>query len=937
MISRLYNFIRVKMHCKTLLTMRRFDILKYSIYIIIAAVVMCGATSCNGRPKYKIGVSQCSDDEWRTRMNEEIRREMLFHDDAIVEIRSADDSNEKQIADITYFIDNDFDIIITAPNEADAITPIIKTAYEKGIPIIIFDRNINGDFYTAYMELDNEGIGRSAANYAFHLSGERPVNILEVRGLDGSTPASERHKGFEGGISDHDNLKITHSVSGAWNGDKARHVVDSILDLDSNIDIIYAHNDIMAIAASASARARGLNNIKILGTDAAPTLGIKAVRDSVIDATFIYPTEGGRVIRTAMSILKGENYPRRDYIPALSPVDSTNAEILMRQDELLRDETAKIELLKLKNNDIVERENSQKLFLYTTIFAAVCLAVALILALRFMRQRKRYNTILKDKNEELSHERDRQVELYRQLDEATNSKLAFFTNVSHDLRTPLTLIAGPVSQLASSDYLSNEDKSMMKMAEKNISILRRLIDQILDFRKYQNGKTELNLEETNPLPLIEEWCAAFNDVARNRKLNYKTDIASSGNATMAVDVEKLERIVFNLISNAFKYTPDRGTITVYSELTDSQFKFVVADTGIGISEMDKNKIFDRFYQADKINPNGSGIGLSLSKGFIELMNGTIELTSNKGEGSRFVITIPVSHIENVKTISTPLSTPLHLVDAEFSVEQPGETKFSDSKPLILAIDDNPDILNLIRGILGEKYNIITAKEGKTGLRLALKYIPDLIICDIMMPEMDGLELCEKLKDERGTSHIPVLMLTACKLDEQRMQSYDSGADSFISKPFNPQVLVSRVKNLLLNRKRIKDLFLDGDLPDKPNSDLALIDGNDYNSIESEFYRQFLNIVRDKYTDSSLSISMIASEIGLSATQLSRKIKALTGVSPVDIIRDFRLREARKLVITTDSNFSEIAYSVGFSSPAYLSKCFRDTYGESPTELRTRTQ
>lgn len=910
--------------------------LKIIILIALSGCLLMLPSGCKkSDPRYRIGVAQCSDDEWRSRMNEEIRREMLFHDDAEVEIRSADDRNEKQIEDINYFIDNDFDLIITAPNEADAITPVIRKAHEKGIPVIIFDRNINGDSYTSYIELDNEGIGRAAAEYATHLAAGRPVRILEVRGLDGSTPAGERHRGFISEIARHDNISLAASVSGAWNGEKARLLVDSLLRRDANIDIIYAHNDVMAIAAAESARALGLNDIKILGTDAAPSLGIKAVRDSVIDATFIYPTEGGRVIRTAMAILKGEDFPRHDHIPALSPVDTTNAEILIRQDALLRDETTKIELLRSKNLMITARQQMQSYFLYAVGVAAILLMAGLMLTLWFMRQRKRLNMALAQKNEELSNERDHQDELYRQLDEATNSKLAFFTNVSHDLRTPLTLIAGPLAQLAKADYLKQEDKSLMKIANKNVEILRRLIDQILDFRRYQNGKTELHLEESDPIPLLSEWCDAFRDVAQNLKLKYSLNISPSDGKTMALDAEKLERVIFNLISNAFKYTSKGGCVGVEARLSDKELHISISDTGIGIPEKEREQIFDRFYQVNRVNANGSGIGLSLAKAFVELMGGEITLESEAGKGSIFHVTIPVHHVENKCALPTIYHDPNKWHFKEFDIDADDVFEFSESKALILVIDDNPDIRHLLSGLLGAEYNIISAPDGRAGLRLALKYVPDLVICDIMMPVMDGLEFCSSVKEERSTSHIPVLMLTACKLDEQRMQSYDSGADGFISKPFNTNLLISRVHNLLLNRKRIKNVLLDNDNVEFEKNGAPLPDDNERVKIESEFYRKFLYEVKERYTDSSLSVSEIASGLGLGATQLARKIKALTGLSPVDIIRDYRLREARRLVLVTEKNVSEIAYEVGFSSPPYLSKCFRDAFGESPTELRTR--
>lgn len=909
-----------------------------SIFPIFVALI-CAMAGCTKSepPRYKIGVAQCSDDDWRRQMNEEMRREMLFHDDATLDIRSADDSNERQIADIQYFIDNDYDIIITAPNEAEAITPVIKKAYEAGIPVIIFDRNIIGDSYTSYMELDNEGIGASAGRYAIHLMGGKQAKVVEICGLPGSTPAQERHEGFTAAIATAPNVELAASETALWNGDRAFTVVDSILAAHPDIDLIYAHNDVMAIGAAKAAKARGLDNIKILGTDAAPGLGIKAVEEGVIDATFIYPTEGNRVIRTAMAILKGEPYKKHDHVPALSSVDSTNAEILLRQNELLKDETAKIQLLKSKNDDINTRHHSQTMMLYIACVAAVLLVVVVAVLLKLFSQRSRFQKRLTEKNRQLEEERDKQEALYRQLDELTAQKLVFFTNVSHDLRTPLTLITEPVEQLAEADYLTPSHKAMMTLARKNTKILRRLIDQILDFRKYENGKTELNLSETAILPLIAEWVEAFVGIARKRHISLSLNIDSSDTSTIALDVEKVERVFFNLMSNAFKHTPDNGTIELTATLGCDKLRFSVCDNGEGIASEDLRKIFDRFFQVDKVHPKGSGIGLSLSKAFIEMHGGEIKATSVPGEGSCFSVEIPVRHVEGAHA---PQSTPiLSARELEKELVPLDETKrVADSaKPLLLVIDDNWDVLRLISEILNDDYNVITADNGLQGIRLARKYVPDIIICDIMMPGKDGLETTRIIKNELSTSHIPILILTACKMDEQRLQSYESGADGFLSKPFSADILRSRCRNLLENRKRIHDIYSSGnDNHFKAEGGKQLYDGTDLNDpkgMESDFYRSFMKVVMERYTDSELNVDDVAAALGLGSAQLSRKIKALTNYSPVEIIRNTRLKEARRLLVSTEKTVSEIAYEVGFSSPPYFSKCFRDFFHCAPSDVR----
>ena len=348
-------------------------------------------SGCGGNKEkvYKIGVSQCSGGDWREKMNDEIRREMLFHDDAVVEIRNADDDSEKQIADIRYFLDNNFDIIITAPNEADAITPVIREVYEKGVPVVIFDRRINGDYYTSYVDLDNRGIGRSAADYAASLSAGNPTDVLEITGLPGSTPAQERHQGFEKRMKDFPNLKIVESVAADWSEEKAYNMADSMLNKYPQIKIIYAHNDPMAVGASRLVKERGRDDIKILGTDASPRSGMPAVKEGLIDATFIYPTEGRRLIETAMSILHGDPYDKTVYVASLAPVDSTNADILMRQYDLLNEEEGKVKQLGLENIELWSRHKAQTAFLWTVIGFTILFAIlSTLLIVLFIRNRK---------------------------------------------------------------------------------------------------------------------------------------------------------------------------------------------------------------------------------------------------------------------------------------------------------------------------------------------------------------------------------------------------------------------------------------------------------------------------------------------------------------------------------------------------------------------
>lgn len=885
---------------------------------------------CTESKTYRIGVSQCSQDDWRAKMNDEINREIMFHEDAVAEIRSADDSSARQIADIRYFVDNGFDIIIVSPNEAEALTPIIKEVYEKGIPVVIFDRNINGDTYTARIGVDDRGLGRSAAHYALHLSG-KGAKAIEIYGLKGSTPAEGRHEGFVSEFEKNGGTLLT-SVASNWNKEDAEAAVDSLLEIYSDVDLIYAHNDRMAIGASEVARRHGRRDIRIIGIDAAPNIGIKAVADSVIDATFLYPTEGHRLIQTALAILKNEPYKKETILPVSSAVDLTNADILLLQNEALKEETGKMKLLKAQVDDYWAQHSSQTSLFYASIAIIVLLFGVGFLLLRAYWQRSRHQKELMARNRLLEEEKNKQTQLNEQLRIATQSKLVFFTNVSHDLRTPLTLIAEPVAQLAEAGNLTPQQSTLIRIANKNIKILQRLINQILDFRKYENGKLGLTLTETDFSRVVGDWMESFYSVARKRDIKLTlVGPAQETPVVIAIDVEKIERVFFNLLSNAFKYTPDNGSITVSYESDGDNLTFRVADTGEGISDRDLGNIFDRFYQVDRINPKGSGIGLSLAKAFVELHGGSISVESTLNVGTEFTVKLPVRHVSEAvaeadRTIAREdAGAELDNIESDFT--------FDDKKPLVLIIDDNRDIQKLVGELLAPDYNIIAAPNGREGVRLAARYVPDLIICDVMMPVMDGLECCRRIKEEVSTSHIPVLMLTACSLDEQRVEGYESGADGYLSKPFNSSVLKSRCASLIANRKRIKDLWQSGPFPVTSDHRPKAIESLGTTDIDSDFYRRFLDILMKEIGNQDLNVDMIASKMGLERSQFYRKIKSLTNYAPVELIRRLRLQRGRELLLTTDRTVAEIAYETGFSTPAYFTKCYRDAYGETPSQAR----
>ncbi len=919
---------------------------KLILFPLLAGALLIGASGCEKQKTYRIGVSQCASDDWRSKANDEMLREAMLHEDVSVEIRSAEDNSARQVEDIRYFADNGFDLIIASPNEEEALTPIIKDVYERGIPVVLFDREINGDSYTSRIVSDNLGIGREAGTYALNLGHKlgRAPRAIELRGLPDCTPATKRHRGFTetftagGGI-------IAGSGVANWKKEDAVRVTDSLLELYPDIDIIYAHNDRMAIGASEVCQRRGIRDrVKIIGIDAAPKIGIAAVADSTIDATFLYPTEGHLILKTAIDILKGRPTQKDVSLPASSPVDLSNADILLLQDKSLQQETEKMRELKMRIDTYWEKHSAQTSLFYASIVILLLVIAILFMVLRAYWVHKRVQKELMHKNMLLEKQGEEEKKLNRQIAEATRSKLAFYTNVSHDLRTPLTLISEPVNQLVVAESLTPREHSLALLIQKNSRILLRLINQILDFRKLENGRLSLNLAEIDFTVAVKEWMESFREAARAHDI--RLSLADSEPLTLAVDPEKMERIFFNIISNAIKYTPVGGAITVSYAVEGENLVMRFSDTGRGIAASEISRIFESFYQsADHGAAIGSGIGLSLVKAFVELHGGTISVESTPGVGSVFTVTIPVRHVDGPATTPAPLITDAEVVaelrrvgpvsdPAATTVAEPSAPVAQENLPVLLVIDDNADMRLLVKEILGDQYRIHEAADGRAGLAAAMRLVPDIIICDVMMPVMDGLECCRLIKEEVTTSHIPVLMLTACALDHQRVQGYDSGADAYLPKPFTAELLVSRCRNLIANRRRIRELWArpaaapSSTAPESASPTPAA-------DIDNRFYARFLDIFTAQMSNPELSIEDIASEMGLGHSQFYRKIKALTGYTPVELIRQLRLREGRRMLTATDKSISEIAYAVGFSSPAYFTKCYRAAFNETPSALRDK--
>ncbi len=905
-------------------------------FLCLIMLLLCD--SCTHKEhQFFIGVSQCSEDEWRGQMNKEIKREVLFYPGTQLEIRTAKDNNLHQIEDIKYFIHKKVDLLIVAPNEADAITPVIEQAFDAGIPVVLVDRKIRSNKYTAYVGANNYEIGKQVGNYIINrLHGKG--NIIEITGLHGSTPAVERHKGMMESLKNAPEIKIIASADAGWFKDKAENLLDSILAHHTDIDLVFAQNDRMAIGAFQAAAAQGREkDILFVGIDAVARkgFGIESVAGGEMDATFIYPTGGDNVVQTAMAILQGKPYDKEINL-STALVDKSNARIMQMQTEHISQLDYKIELLNGQLDAYFMRYSAQRMFLYACILILVLTATLLVFVVRAFWIKNRMNTELSKQKAQLETQRDQLIDLSRQLEEATHAKLSFFTNVSHDFRTPLTLIADPINQLMESNHCTPQEQTLLNVVHKNVTILLRLINQILDFRKFENGKLEINFSQFNAAQSICEWAESFRSLSYRKHIHFNITVTEhTEEYVLTADAEKLERILYNLLSNAFKFTPENGQIEIilstFRREDSPWLKLSVSDTGKGMSPEHIQHIFERFYQID-IHHTGSGIGLALAKAFTEMHHGQIRVESIKDKGTTFIVEIPMTqpdfHNEQATNKIIPESLKEGAVlDADSNMgSSESEENTDENLPTVLIIDDNQDVRNYIRFLLQQQYDIVEAENGLEGVKLALKYVPDAIICDVMMPVMDGMECCRKLKTEMQTSHIPVIMLTAYTMDEQKIKGYECGADSYLTKPFNGKILKARLQNLIENHLRLQNFFTDQTgMTSKPQ----------LNEADKGFVDKLRKEIEERLSNPDTNVEDLGAALGFSRVQLYRKTKALTGYAPNELLRIARLKKAASLLAATEKSIAEVTYEVGFSSPSYFTRCFKEFFGESPTDYLKR--
>lgn len=540
--------------------------------------------------------------------------------------------------------------------------------------------------------------------------------------------------------------------------------------------------------------------------------------------------------------------------------------------------------------------------------------------------------------EEVEYERQRR----EQEQELNKKKLQFFTNISHEFRTPLTLIINPLEDMLNDDTHDFNDEIQSKhiTIHKNAKRLQRLINELMDFRKLSFNKLKVRPRKTEIIRFVTAVAEYFNSEAIDKNINFKVESKLDQQYTW-IDSGLIEKVLFNLLSNAFKVTPLNGEILINIDTSQEVLPLIdnsnevnalsiaISDTGPGLSKDHIKHVFERFYQVDNLNKTyygGTGIGLELVNSLVKLHEGKIEVESKLNVGTTFIIYLPI----NQNQFSNPQKTnqPLTKQDEKTTNILNGNDKKSNSKEskriTLLIIEDNIELQNYLKTELQKLYNVKTSNNGKEGLDLALDTQPDIILTDIMMPKMNGFEVCEKIRSDVRTSHIPLIMLTAKTNIEEKVQANEIGVDAFISKPFDMILLKSRIKQLLKGRQILFNKYLNG----KINVDL----NENTNTIDKTFIHQLVDLIHKRIGDTSLNVEALASEVFLSRSQLYRKIKALTGLSVNEFIRKIRIEEAKKILEKGNHNVSEVCYAVGFSSPSYFSKCFKEQFGILPTDL-----
>jgi len=913
-----------------------FNPFNYFSLLFLLSLMLAGCEKQKDNTVYTIGVSQCiGSDLWRRTMLEEIKMELSLHPGAELIYMDANGNSQLQVRQAGEMINKGIDILIISPNEAHPLTPIVEEAYNKGIPVVIIDRKTASPSYTAYVGADNFQIGKMAGEYAGEsLKGKG--NVVEVMGLPGSSPTIERQRGFNEGLKKYPGVKIINQVYGNWLKKDTEEQLAKIKNSLMNVDAVFAHNDQMASGSREVLNNLGLSKqIKVIGIDALPGQGggLQMVAGKVLTASVLYPTGGKEAISTAFKILNRESFSKENNLQSLV-IDSTNVELMKLQWNKFSSQQKDIERQGILLEEQKVLFKNQQTVLNVIVITLVLSVVFGGLALYALLENRKINKNLETNNLEILNQRNQLIEMSGKAEAATEAKLNFFTNMSHEFRTPLTLILSPLEDLIKHEKVSSVAEKKLNLIHKNVYRLLRLINQLIDYRKIEHGKMLISVSQNNLVSFLKDIMESFHYSAKKKRIDIRL-ITDAQEINVWFDVNMLDKVIFNLLSNALKFTPSDGII--YAEIShdSTSVQLSIKDTGPGIAEEEIEHVFEHFYQAQNNSAKGSGLGLSLSKELMKLHRGDITVESKKWQGTKFSIRLQLgdahfaeeekrkgkagkeSLYEDAKIYTTGLhdSPELRKPEALRTIKEES----------LLIIEDNHDLLNYLGNKFDEDYEVFLADSGEKGIASAYEQVPDLIISDLVLPGSSGLSLTERLKSDIRTSHIPIILLSAHGSLEHQINGMESMADAYIVKPFNYEYLLATVKSLLKNRYLLKSHYV-SDISASGRQPIS-------KSLDKKFINDFAGIVEQNLSNENFSVDEISKEIGISRVQLYRKVKALLDCSVTDYVMNRRLKKAKYLLINERYSIAEITYMVGFSSPNYFSTVFKSKYGMRPSEFK----
>lgn len=908
--------------------------------LILGVLFSCVLFACSPKDrKQRIGFSQCCIDDWRESMEVDIKREVSFHTNLELIISNAGNNSEQQIRDIRNLVNNGIDVLIVSPNEGEPLTPILDSVYDSGVPVILLDRKTSSSKYSTYIGANNEEIGREAARY---LNNKLPEGVRAIQLQLGLTmsPAIERTKGFSKELMSRAGNILVGSIEDKYGIDSLRSSFINLFKKNPFTNAIYAQNDRLAGFVSSWLNEINPNhNIFIVGVDGliGPEGGVQMILDSQINASVNYPTGAEESVAVAIDLIDGRKVPKKIELET-SIINADNARMLQLQGNKLLSQQLDIERQsQLITDQFQTLKNQKSLSVLLGVFSLILLALVWIVVWQ-LRQIKSFNKELNNKNLQVSQQHKELQQLSQLSEEAHREKVEFFTNISHEFKTPLTLILAPTEEILYSDKsLSKNTKDQLKLIRKNALRMQRLIGQLMDFRRIDSGKIRLNFEEIELISFLKDIMSVFVNLKESKNIDFKF-ISNLRSSIILADKEALDKVFFNLLSNAFKFTADDGFIHV--QLAESkendQVVVKISDNGRGMSKEHAENAFERFYQGENYSSRGTGLGLSLSKELIGLHNGEISVTSEKGIGTTFTIRLP-QHPAVDLNLDKPITNKDYTSSVYIELLEHEALRLNDFLPedsklfenAILIIEDNEDLLEFLKLKLHNKYRVFTALNGEEGIQIAEANLPNLIICDLMLPKMQGDEVVHFLKDNVMTSHIPIIMLSAKDSDNQKQKSFAQGVYDFVSKPFNHEVLLSKIDAVFKNLQSFKTYYgreLIYDIAARKNM----------NHNERVLLNSFDGYIKEHYHNPNLNVDEICKEMAMSKVQLYRKIKAITGITINEYIQSVRIESAKDLLSNTQLNLSEIAHKCGFNSSSYFSTSFKNAVGQSPSEWKKST-